>query len=101
MTRIRRIFADQINPFRSASIRKIRVIRVLFFLHRDKQGGLAPQAVDEVDALQVALQYVGPIGVHDALDLLELEVSAPDTCEARTIILRLLNVLTAVIRRPI
>ena len=35
------------------------------------------------------------------LDLLELEVAAPDTTEARTVLLRLLNVLTAVIRRPI
>ncbi len=35
------------------------------------------------------------------LDLLELEVAAPDTTEARAIVLRLLNVLTAVIRRPI
>lgn len=35
------------------------------------------------------------------LDLLELEIAAPDTAEARTIVLRLLNVLTAVIRRPI
>ena len=35
------------------------------------------------------------------LDLLELEISAPDTVAARAIVLRLLNVLTAVIRRPI
>jgi four helix bundle protein len=33
------------------------------------------------------------------LDLLELELSAPPTHEARAIILRLLNVLTALIRR--
>ena len=33
------------------------------------------------------------------LDLLELERSAPDTTEARVVILRLLNVLTALIRR--
>jgi four helix bundle protein len=33
------------------------------------------------------------------LDLLELELSAPPTDEARAIILRLLNVLTALIRR--
>ncbi len=35
------------------------------------------------------------------LDLLELEVAAPDTAGARAIVLRLLNVLTALIRRPI
>ncbi len=35
------------------------------------------------------------------LDLLELEVAAPDTTEARAIVLRLLTVLTAVIRRPV
>jgi len=33
------------------------------------------------------------------LDLLELELSTPDTTEARAILLRLLNVLTALIRR--
>ena len=33
------------------------------------------------------------------LDLLELELSAPSTTEARTVLLRLLNVLTALIRR--
>ena len=33
------------------------------------------------------------------LDLLELELSAPSTTEARGILLRLLNVLTALIRR--
>ena len=33
------------------------------------------------------------------LDLLELELSAPPTGEARAILLRLLNVLTALIRR--
>ena len=35
------------------------------------------------------------------LDLLDLEVAAPETAEARALILRLLNVLTAVIRRSI
>lgn len=35
------------------------------------------------------------------LDLLDLEVAAPDTGAARVTLLRLLNVLTAVIRRPI
>ena len=35
------------------------------------------------------------------LDLLELEVSAPNAVEARATLLRLLNVLTAVIRKPI
>lgn len=33
------------------------------------------------------------------LDLLELEVGAPSTAEARAVLLRLLNVLTALIRR--
>ena len=33
------------------------------------------------------------------LDLLELEQSAPDTTDARAVVLRLLNVLTALIRR--
>ena len=33
------------------------------------------------------------------LDLLELELSSPSTIEARAILLRLLNVLTALIRR--
>ena len=33
------------------------------------------------------------------LDLLELELSAPSTGEARTVLVRLLNVLTALIRR--
>jgi len=33
------------------------------------------------------------------LDLLELEASSPSTVEARAILLRLLNVLTALIRR--
>lgn len=33
------------------------------------------------------------------LDLLELEISSPSTAEARTTLLRLLNVLTALIRR--
>ena len=33
------------------------------------------------------------------LDLLELELSAPNTTEARAVILRLLNVLTTLIRR--
>jgi len=35
------------------------------------------------------------------LDLLELEIAAPNTADGRAILLRLLNVLTAVIRRPI
>ena len=33
------------------------------------------------------------------LDLLDLELARPDTTEARVVILRLLNVLTALIRR--
>jgi len=33
------------------------------------------------------------------LDLLELELAAPNTAQARLVILRLLNVLTALIRR--
>lgn len=33
------------------------------------------------------------------MDLLELEQSAPRTAEARTVLLRLLNVLTALVRR--
>ena len=33
------------------------------------------------------------------LDLLELELSSPPTAEARAVLLRLLNVLTALIRR--
>jgi len=35
------------------------------------------------------------------LDLLELETAPPHTTQARAIVLRLLNVLTALIRRPV
>lgn len=35
------------------------------------------------------------------LDLLELEIASPNTTDGRAILLRLLNVLTGVIRRPI